>query len=124
MCARTILLAQSKAWGSHCASLSPSSSTKRTWDFFHSTEGKKQRLSLPLKDGANPLLDDPQKAALLAAHYQDKIGLRCPLASSLTIDAAINTAVASPGIPALTRPFTTDEMDRVHLKTGENCGPG
>ncbi|KAG0726450.1 hypothetical protein GWK47_036523 [Chionoecetes opilio] len=76
-------------------------------------EGKKQRLS-PAPEGwcQPPLLDDPQKAALLAAHYQDKIGLRSPLASSLTINAAINTAVASPGIPALTSPFTTDEMDR------------
>ncbi|KAG0725227.1 hypothetical protein GWK47_039013 [Chionoecetes opilio] len=58
------LLAQRKAWGPHCASLSPSSTTKRTWDFFHSMEGTKRRLPLPLKDGANPLQDPPHRKLL------------------------------------------------------------
>ncbi|KAG0710160.1 hypothetical protein GWK47_023372 [Chionoecetes opilio] len=55
--------------------LSFSSSTKRTWDFLHSMEGRKAHHPIPLTDGAQSLLDDPEKAEALARHYHQKIEL-------------------------------------------------
>ncbi|KAG0720741.1 RNA-directed DNA polymerase from mobile element jockey [Chionoecetes opilio] len=43
LCAKTLLKAQRSAWGSHCSSLSFSSSTKRTWDLGvspHPSDGR------------------------------------------------------------------------------------
>ena len=59
ICAKTILRAKRRAWDSHTSSLSFSSSTKRTWDFIHCMEGKK---NTPLHSTGSQLPDSARRS--------------------------------------------------------------
>ncbi|KAG0729106.1 hypothetical protein GWK47_003573 [Chionoecetes opilio] len=88
-------------------------------------EGKKTTPRTAPEGWCQPLLDDPQKAALLAAHYQDKDW--CPVFLSrhpLPSQSGDKYCCCLPGISALASPFTTDEMGPglVHLRPGKAAG--
>ena len=79
---------------------------------------------LPLTDGAQAPLDDPQKAELLAHHYHQKIGIPPTLRPPPDLHHVISTSTASPGPPELERPFTPKELEEAltPLNTGKASG--
>ena len=124
ICARTISRAK-EAWDSYCSSLSFFSSTKRTWAFLHAMEGKKTRNTMPLTDNTQSALDDTQKAALMATHYQQKIGLPSNIQPPQDPSTVIQEALNLPGPPDLTQSFTRGEFKAATstLKAGKTPGP-
>ena len=123
-CSKTILKAYRNAWGSHCSSLSFSSSTKRTWDFLHAMEGKKARHPLPLTDGTQAPLDDLQKAELLARHYHQKLSLPSTLHPPPDFHLVLSTSTASPGPQQLAQPFTQKELKEALTTLNTGKAPG
>ena len=85
-------------------------------------EGHKAHHIMPLTDNTQSPLDDTQKAALMATHYHQKLGLPSNIQPLQDPGTFIQEAINFPRPPDLTQIYTREEFKvATHtLKTGKH----